>query len=450
MNLFHLTNKPFSPCELVNETGELLPLLRQQGIDDGVVLSVQSSDPACWVTAWALARSAGHPFMPLAPELAPGQRKRLMEKAGSAVLINIRSTSALHQALSIDSHRPASTPAADTPVRLIIHTSGSEGLPRGVMHTQAGLDAASHAACERLEFGKDDLWLDCLAPWHIGGIAILERAHYCHARVLVLPEFSAGQVWRTLHEQPVTHISLVPAMLDRLLEEAANEVPPPHLRRVLIGGGPLSETLFQKAAARGWPLCISYGLSEAGSQAATLCTERSHWTPGDAGPALDGMEVRIRDPIGGVGPIQLRGPMMMYGYLNPVLEGGEGLSDDGWFQTSDIGRLDRRGHLHLLGRNDDLIVSGGVNVHPTSVERVLHAHPDVVDAAVVGTGDPVFGERVTALFVGDTDEASLISWCRERLPSAQRPRRFIQLDALPLRGIGKVDRKRLKMIADQA
>ncbi|PUE05444.1 MAG: 2-succinylbenzoate--CoA ligase, partial [Candidatus Sedimenticola endophacoides] len=344
--------------------------------------------------------------------------------------------------------QPPDPAAAD--LRLILHTSGSEGAPRGVMHTGRALDAASAAACRRLGFAAGDLWLACLAPWHIGGIAILERARHCGGRVLALPGFDAARVWRALRRHPVSHLSLVPAMLGRLLDEAAGCRPPSSLRRVLIGGGALSRPLYERASAQGWPLCVSYGLSEAGSQVATDCGDGAPWRPGAAGLPLEGVEVAIEaGDVDTPGRILLRGPMLMSGYLNPARRPGDGLAGEGWFRSGDLGYLEQ-GRLHVLGRGDDVIVSAGVNVHPALVERALQRHPGVREAVVVGVADPLYGERITALVVGRVEPDALLAWCREHISSAERPRRVVSLDALPRLGNGKPDRMRLRRLAGQA
>lgn len=409
MNPFQFSEQLFAPDELVNEIRELLPVLRQQGIKPGTVLAIQSNNPDQWVPAWALARSTGHPFMPLSPDLGAVEVETILNNACCAVLLEMKDGQGSTPGLSLRSSLPASSPVADTPVRLIVHTSGSEGVPRGVMHTRDSLKAASHTASQRLSFDKDDLWLCCLAPWHIGGIAILERALYNQARVLIQPGFNASSLLHALKVHPVTHLSLVPAMLARLLDEAGSAPPPSHLRRVLIGGGPLSKPLFLNACEKGWPLCVSYGLTEAGSQVATLCSPGSHWQPGDVGTALEGMNIAVEASDAGYGPIRLRGASMMFGYLNPGLNPGDGLSPDGWFSSNDLGRLAPDSHLQVLGRNDDVIVSGGVNIHPATVEQALSNHPGVKQVAVVGTPDPAFGEIVTALVVGSADSESLMT-----------------------------------------
>ena len=158
-------------------------------------------------------------------------------------------------------------------IALVISTSGSEGEPRGVMLSDASLDAAAAAANRHLPLAPGDLWLDCLPLHHIGGLAILWRCARAGAVVLLHDGFAAEAVAADLAHQPVTHLSLVPAMLARLLETSV--VPPPSLRHVMIGGAALSQSLYDKATAAGWPLNPSYGMSETAAQIAT-------WTPATA------------------------------------------------------------------------------------------------------------------------------------------------------------------------
>ncbi len=156
----------------------------------------------------------------------------------------------------------------------------------------------------------------------------------------------------------VTHISLVPAMLARLLELGS---PPPRLKYALVGGGPLSEKLAWRAHQAGWPVCPTYGMSETASQVATLPGLSPEWYEGMVGQPLPGVSIEIIDEHGravkGEGRIRLRGPGIMTGYANAGHEAGQGLHD-GWFVSGDRGYFDKSGNLVVLGRHDDILVSG--------------------------------------------------------------------------------------------
>lgn len=348
------------------------------------------------------------------------------------------------------SHSAPCVPAslADAvPIELVIATSGSAGEAKGVMLSGANLAASVYASGVRLPLHQGEVWLDCLPLYHIGGMAILYRCAAARATVLLHEGFDARRVWDDLAGYGVTHISLVPAMLARLLDITHGAAPPDSLKYVLVGGGALSGELAARARAAGWPLCVTYGMSETASQLATLHPLPEDWTPGNVGMPLAGFEVRIAAADeSGHGVIQVRGAAVMAGYANPGLIRGDGLAD-GWFSSGDWGRLDRDGGLHVLGRRDDMLVSGGVNLHPGAVEAALLRFPGLRDVAVTALVDDVWGDRLAALVVGEVDLSRLESWCREYLASALRPRLWWRVAELPRNALGKLERIKLKKMA---
>jgi o-succinylbenzoate---CoA ligase len=318
---------------------------------------------------------------------------------------------------------------------LIIATSGSEGQPHRVLLGKAQLDAAAAAANHRLDLRPGDLWLNCLPLTHIGGQSILWRCARAAAGVLLHDGFAATRVADDLASRPVTHLSLVPAMLARLLE--AGTTPPPTLRVALIGGAALSATLHRQASAAGWPLYVSYGMSETTALIACHAPADGPWQEGLAGRLLPGHQIRLADD----GRISLCGPQIMLGY-----DDGSGLDDDGWLTTGDLGAIDASGRLSVLGRADDMLISGGHNLHPQAIESCLAACPGVCDIAVTGQPDPVWGDRVVALVVGPASTAELLAHARRHLPSAALPRRILSVDRLPRNAAGKLQRAALRRL----
>ena len=334
-------------------------------------------------------------------------------------------------------------------MHLIVATSSSGGEPRGAMLAGRNIAASVHACRERLGLQAHDRWLVCLPLHHLGGLAILYRCVQAGACAVLHDGFDAARVWRDLAAQRVTHVSLVPAMLARLLDVAAGEPPPGTLRRVVVGGAELSPGLLERARAAGWPICPAYSCTETCSQiAAALPEEQS--PPGCVGRPLDAFDVQVVDahghPTWDVGRIRVSGEAVMAGYASPDRRPGLGL-EDGWFTTGDLGRLDSGGRLWVTGRADDILVTGGENVHPRQVEEVLRVCPEAGDVAVTGRPDPVWGSTLVAVYTGAIGEERLRAWCREHLHGAMRPRAFVRVDAVPRLGHGKVDRQRLRALA---
>ncbi|MDR2186568.1 MAG: AMP-binding protein [Azonexus sp.] len=321
-------------------------------------------------------------------------------------------------------------------VALIISTSGSEGQARAVLLGAAQLNAAATAANARLGLGADDLWLNCLPLFHIGGQSILWRSARAGAAMLLHEGFAAATVGADLARHPVTHLSLTPAMLAALLDHGVT--PPASLRVALIGGAALSPMLYERATAAAWPLWPSYGMSESAALVAAHDPADGPWRAGLAGRPLAGCRVRIGDD----GRIHLSGPQVMIGYLD-----GGGLDADGWLKSGDLGRIDADGRLTVQGRADDMLISGGYNLHPQTIEGCLAACPGVRDVAVSGRPDPVWGDLIVAVVVGSADLAALKAHVSGQLPAAAAPRQVIHVDRLPRNASGKLDRAALRQLA---
>jgi len=333
-------------------------------------------------------------------------------------------------------------PTVDQPlpkVALIIATSGSEGQPRAVLLGNAQLDTAAAASNARLPLHPGDLWLNCLPLYHIGGQSILWRCARAGATVLLHDGFVAERVAADLASQPITHISLVPAMLARLLD--LGTTPPPSLRIAMICGAALAQPLYDRAIATGWPLYPSYGMSETAAQIATFYPAHGRWHEGLVGRPMPGHEIRIGDD----GRIRIRGPQVMLGYLD-----GSGVDADGWLTTGDLGQLDATGRLTIFGRADDMLISGGRNVHPQEIESCLAGCPGVRDVAVSGRPDAVWGDLIVAFVVGDAEPATLLAHARLHLPSAALPRKIQPIDHLPRNATGKLERAALRRLAATA
>jgi o-succinylbenzoate---CoA ligase len=347
---------------------------------------------------------------------------------------------------------PGEDPAADDAETLaVLYTSGTSGRPKGACLGWRNFLASAEAAEERLGAAVAERWLACMPLFHVGGLSILMRSVRFGGPVRLLPRFDVAEVSDALDTGDIAGVSLVPTMLSRLLAHRRGRPAPPGLRVLLLGGAAAAPELLGRALAAGYPVCPTYGLTEACSQVATAPPPSTGATRPRPMRPMQGTELRIvldgRDaPTGAPGEILVRGPTVMRGYLHDSESTARALQG-GWLHTGDIGCLDADGGLQVLDRRDDLIVSGGENVYPAEIEAVLLEHPSVVDAGVAGIPDADLGARVVAWIVtapGTTpDVEALQRYCRGRLAGFKQPREFRCVEALPRNAAGKLQRKRL-------
>jgi O-succinylbenzoic acid--CoA ligase len=331
----------------------------------------------------------------------------------------------------------------------VIYTSGTTGSPRPIELTFGNLLWSALGSGVALGSGPDDRWLCTLPLSHVGGLSILVRSAIFATCAVVHERFETDRALHALENEGVTLVSLVGTTLDRLLQAGLRE--PPSLRCALTGGGPVAPELQARARAAGVPVSLTYGLTQAASQVTTTPVAERDPPADSAGPPLFCTRVRIAardedetDPQqaragDGEGEILVMGPTV-----------APGTSDsDGWLHTGDLGALDERGRLRVLGRRADTIITGGENVAPAEVEAVLEAHPDVAEAAVLGRPDARWGEAVTAIVVARAgsapDEAQLREHCAAALAPFKVPKSFeLSERPLPRTPSGKLLRRSLR------
>jgi len=362
----------------------------------------------------------------------------LLERRVPALLVDARLMPAERSALRERAEHAGRVAHADAAA--ILFTSGTTGTPRGAVLTRAGLVASGQASAANLGWQDDDCWLLAMPLARIGGLSIVTRCLAARRALALAPRFDLASLPGWIAAQRITLVSLVPTMLTRLLDAHPAWTAPPHLRAILLGGASAASALLARAAQRRLPIVITYGMTEACSQVvATPYAARFAPASEGAGMPLPGVALRIMD-----GRIEVRGPMLMAGYWGePALAAGA------WFDTGDLGEIDARGCLFVHARRMDLIVTGGENVYPAEVERVLEAFPGIAAAGVFGVPDETWGQTVAAALVTDAAPqfAALADFVRTRLAPHKRPRALCFVRQLPRTAAGKLDRLALPALA---
>ena len=323
---------------------------------------------------------------------------------------------------------PGQTPAVGNVwegAACVMHTSGTTGVPKGVLLTAANWEAAALGSMSHLAHGPDDTWVLAMPLHHVAGLGIVLRSAYAGGKVRLLEAFEASRFARELQVR-VTMASVVPTMLQRML--GVNPGPYRGLKAVLVGGGPIPDGLLGRAQAAGLPVLPTYGMTETCGQVATLrpgspIEKKAHPLPG------------VELTVGGDGRIAVRGPQLSPGYLGEPARGA-----DEWFVTGDLGEIDSDGALRVIGRADDVIIRGGEKIDPVEVELALSGHPQLVRVMVVGVPSEEWGYEVGCLYEGQVDSSSLEAWVRGRLPGHRVPRHWRQVEELPVTALGKPDR----------
>jgi long-chain acyl-CoA synthetase len=392
---------------------------------------------------------AGGPYAEVAEQLVGGARLVVVGDAYEQWL-------AAH-----DTADPGGRGDADDVV-VQMYTSGTTGVPKGVLTTHRNLTAAAETS-PHWEFDADSISLTALPMFHIGGIGWTYLGLWNGATTILVSEFVPEAVLDTIEQRRVTNAVLVPTMLQMLTAvPGAAERDYSALRSIAYGASPITTPVL-KATLRTFRCSLYgiYGLTE--TTGGVLQLDPADHDPGgprehllrSAGRPMPWVELRVVDLATGadvdaneVGEVWLRAPNVMPGYFNRPAETAAALTGDGWLRTGDGGYLDDEGYLFLTDRIKDMVVSGGENVYPIEVEEALAQHPEVVDVAVIGVPDERWGETVKALVVrrpgAVVTAADLIAFARERLAGYKLPRSIEFVDDLPRTPSGKVLKRELR------
>lgn len=335
-------------------------------------------------------------------------------------------------------------------LQAIVFTSGTTGEPKGAMLTFANHFWSATSSAFRLGVKQNDRWLSCLPLYHVGGLAVVFRSCLYGTAVVLHDRFDVEAISHSLDNEAVTLISLVPTMVQRLLDYRQGQKWPAQIRHLLLGGAAASPELLQHCRTLNIPVSTTYGLTEAASQVATALPEQTLQKPGSCGKPLIFLSLKSVDgngretPINQPGEIVVSGPTIMAGYYNDPRATAAAIQN-GELHTGDIGYLDEDGDLWLLQRRSDMIISGGENIYPAEVEGILRQHPDIAEVCITGIANPEWGQCVGAMIVlhkgRSLTDGAVLEYGRRHLAGYKLPRVIKIVEELPRTASGKIQRQ---------
>jgi long-chain acyl-CoA synthetase len=381
---------------------------------------------------------ADEEFLPLVPSCA------------SVILTGSEYECELHNA-----GRAPDRPSALDEVIIHSYTSGTTSMPKGVLLTNRNIQQTlrHHRV---FEMGEDTVVLAVMPNYHVGGSVFALFGLRLGVLCVVIRAFDPVDLPRRIEQYRVTHFNIAPTMGSMMADELGEDPPDlSSIRAVIYGGAPISIKEYERLSQfMGAPLVQMYGMTENSALSRLGGDEHVPELLRSVGRAVGGVEIEIRDPESGAsvpagvsGEVWVRSVGNTIGYWRRP-EATESLFVDGWMRTGDGGRLDDNGYLFLTDRISDLIITGGENVYPAEVERVLITHPDVREVAVVGAAHPKWGDAVTAFVVPEpestVDGRIIVEWSRGKLPGFRRPQAVHVIEELPRNAAGKVLRRVLR------
>jgi malonyl-CoA/methylmalonyl-CoA synthetase len=345
-------------------------------------------------------------------------------------------------------------PRANDDLAAILYTSGTTGRSKGAMLTHDNLASNSLSLVGFWRFTDQDVLIHALPIYHTHGLFVATNVTlFARASMIFLPKLDPDLIIKLMARATV--LMGVPTFYTRLLQNAAlSRETTKHMRLFISGSAPLlAETHREWSARTGHAVLERYGMTETNMN--TSNPYDGERVPGAVGFPLPGVSVRVTDPETGkelprdeIGMIEVKGPNVFKGYWRMPEKTKAEFRDDGFFITGDLGKIDAKGYVHILGRGKDLVISGGFNVYPKEIESEIDAMPGVIESAVIGVPHADFGEGVTAVLVcnkgADVTEAAVLKALDGRLAKFKMPKRVFVVDELPRNTMGKVQKNVLR------
>ena len=336
----------------------------------------------------------------------------------------------------------------------ILYTSGTTGRSKGAMLTHDNLFSNASTLVDYWRFGPSDVLIHALPIYHTHGLFVASNVtFFSGASMIFLPKFDPDRIMKLMER--ATALMGVPTFYVRLLQHAGlNKDAVRNMRLFVSGSAPLlADTHREWHSRTGHAILERYGMTETNMN--TSNPYEGDRVPGAVGFPLPGVSVRITDPESGdilgadeIGMIEVKGPNVFKGYWRMPEKTAAEFKPDGFFITGDLGKVDSRGYVHIVGRGKDLIITGGFNVYPKEIETEIDSMPGVFESAVIGVPHPDFGEGVTAVVVptkvDSIDEKAIMLALQDRLAKFKQPKKIIFMEDLPRNTMGKVQKNVLR------
>ena len=463
--------------DLIARTGQLANVLVARGVKPGDRVAAQTEKSVAGLVLYLATVRAGAVYLPLNTAYTLNELDYFITDAEPSVVVCDPSKAkgigaiaakvgAKVEGLGADG-KGSLTEAADkaasefaTLVRnnddlaAILYTSGTTGRSKGAMLTHDNLASNSLTLVDYWRFTDKDVLIHALPIYHTHGLFVASNvALFARASMIFLPRFDPEAIIKLMARATV--LMGVPTFYTRLLQNPAlNKDTTSHMRLFISGSAPLlAETHREWEARTGHAVLERYGMTETNMN--TSNPYDGERVAGAVGHPLPGVSVRVTEPETGkvlspeeIGMIEVRGPNVFKGYWRMPEKTRSEFRDDGFFITGDLGKIDTKGYVHILGRGKDLVISGGFNVYPKEIESEIDAMPGVIESAVIGVPHADFGEGVTAVVVcskgADITEAAVLKALDGRLAKFKMPKRVFVVDELPRNTMGKVQKNVLR------
>jgi malonyl-CoA/methylmalonyl-CoA synthetase len=472
-----IDGKRISYRDLIARTGQVANVLVTRGVKPGDRVAAQTEKSVEGLVLYLAALRAGAVYLPLNTAYTLNELDYFITDAEPSLVVCdpskaqgiVAITSKVKATVdtlgadgkgslteAADKARPefATVARGNDDLAAILYTSGTTGRSKGAMLSHDNLASNSLTLVDYWRFGKDDILIHALPIYHTHGLFVASNVTlFARASMIFLPKFDPELIIKLMARATV--LMGVPTFYTRLLQNPAlSRETTTHMRLFISGSAPLlADTHREWEARTGHAVLERYGMTETNMN--TSNPYDGQRVAGAVGHALPGVSVRVTDPETGkvlpaetIGMIEVKGPNVFKGYWRMPEKTKSEFRDDGFFMTGDLGKLDDKGYVHILGRGKDLVISGGFNVYPKEIESEIDAMPGVVESAVIGVPHADFGEGVTAVVVchpsARIDEATVLRGLEGRLAKFKMPKRVFVVDELPRNTMGKVQKNVLR------